>query len=160
MFLNVLRFVRLPLVLLLIFAIARFWLGASGYPYAPRGNAMFSLVGLTLVSCVYYGAMSKKIGGFGWLGTILIGVVIMEWTQVLVWTATLVSLKGGFTNSYFIHWDALNIKEGEVKTFAEIMTARTLALVFAPISAIVAVVIGRLAFSPLVAAPASDGGKK
>ena len=40
---RVLRFVRLPLLLLLIFAVARFSLGAAGVPYAPRGNAMFSI---------------------------------------------------------------------------------------------------------------------
>ncbi len=160
MFLNVLRFVRMPLVLLLIFAIARFWLGAAGVPYAPRGNAMFSIVGLTLISCVYYGALSKKIGGFGWLATILIGVVIMEWAQVLIFIATFVSVKGGFTNSYFIHWDSLNIKEGQVLTLSEIMMKRVGAFVVAPITAIVATVVGRLAFAPLVATPSPAPNEK
>ena len=59
---RVLRFVRLPLLLLLIFAIARFMLGANGVPYAPRGNAMFSIVGLSFVSAVYFGALSRRIG--------------------------------------------------------------------------------------------------
>ena len=53
---RVLRFVRLPLLLVSIFAIARFALGANGVPYAPRGNAMFSIVGLTFVSSFYFGA--------------------------------------------------------------------------------------------------------
>jgi len=46
---KVLRLVALPLVLLLIWTIARFALGVSGMPYAPRGNAMFSVFGLTLI---------------------------------------------------------------------------------------------------------------
>jgi hypothetical protein len=161
MFLNVLRFVRMPLVLLLIFAIARFALGATNaVPYAPRGNAMFSIVGLTLISCVYYGAMSKKVGGFGWLATILMAVIIMEWAQVLIFIATFVSVKGGFTNSYFIHWDSLNIKEGQVLTLSEIMMKRVGAFVVAPITAIVATVVGRLAFAPLVATPSPAQNEK
>ena len=47
---RVLRFIRLPLLLVFIFAVARFTLGAKGVPYAPRGNAMFSIIGLTFVS--------------------------------------------------------------------------------------------------------------
>ena len=73
---RVLRFVRLPLLLLLIFAVARFALGAKGVPYAPRGNAMFSIVGLTFVSCFYFGALSRRVGGFGWGGTALVGYSI------------------------------------------------------------------------------------
>ena len=73
---RVLRFVRLPLVLLAIFAVARFLLGANGVPYAPRGNAMFSIVGLTFVSSFYFGALSRRLGGFGWGGTALVGYSI------------------------------------------------------------------------------------
>ena len=62
---RVLRFVRLPLLLLLIFAAARFSLGVAGVPYAPRGNAMFSIVGLTFISSFYFGALSRRVGGFG-----------------------------------------------------------------------------------------------
>jgi hypothetical protein len=60
---RVLRFVRLPLLLVSIFAVARFLLGAAGVPYAPRGNAMFSIVGLTFVSSFYFGALSGASAG-------------------------------------------------------------------------------------------------
>ena len=73
---RVLRFVRLPLLLLTIFAVARFLLGANGVPHAPRGNAMFSIVGLSFVSSFYFGAMSRRLGGFKWGGTALVGYSI------------------------------------------------------------------------------------
>ena len=60
---RVLRFVRLPWLLLFLFAIFRFILGLRGVPYAPRGNAMFSVVVLTIVSALYWGALSKRVTG-------------------------------------------------------------------------------------------------
>ena len=81
---RVLRFVRLPLLLLSIFAVARFLLGASGVPYAPRGNAMFSIVGLTFISAFYFGALSRRLGGFGWGGTALVGYSLGLFGQVLI----------------------------------------------------------------------------
>jgi hypothetical protein len=64
MFMSIVRLVRLPWLLLLIWAIARFTLGLAGVPYAPRGNAVFSIVGLTFISCIYFGALSKKVAGW------------------------------------------------------------------------------------------------
>ena len=57
-----LRFVRLPMLLILIYAILRLIIGLRGVPYAPRGNAMFSVVGLTIVSSVYFGALAPTPG--------------------------------------------------------------------------------------------------
>lgn len=76
---RVLRIVRLPLSLLLIFAVVRFALAASGVPYAPPGNAMSSIVGLTFVSSCYFGALSRKLGSFGWGGTVLVGYSVGLW---------------------------------------------------------------------------------
>ncbi len=90
---RVLRFVRLPLLLLLIFAVARFALGANGVPYAPRGNAMFSIVGLTFVSSFYFGALSRRLGGFGWAGTALVGYSIGLWAQILIFLGHLAQLR-------------------------------------------------------------------
>src|SRR5918998_3501012 len=123
MFLRVLRFVRLPLVLIVIWTIARFSVGLAGTPYAPRGNAMFSIVGLTIISALIYGAMSKRVGGFSWVGTILIGVVLGLFSQILIFTATLVSYVANL-NTYFIHWDALNIPEGTIVPMKQALMAR------------------------------------
>jgi hypothetical protein len=75
-------------------------------PYAPRGNAMFSIVGLSFVSAFYWGALSPRIGGFGWGGTAHRGLVIGLWAQILIFTATCLSYAMGIETSYFRHWDA------------------------------------------------------
>jgi hypothetical protein len=141
---RVLRFVRLPLLLLLIYAIARFTLGAKGVPYAPRGNAMFSIVGLSFVSAVYFGALSRRIGGFGWGGTALVGLSIGLWAQILIFTATGLSYAMGIETSYFRHWDALNVPEGTIVPMATAMQTRAGALVVGPLIVIVPALIGRL----------------
>lgn len=119
---SVLRFVRLPLLLVTIWAAVRFILGVAGVPYVPRGNAMFSVYSVMMLSSIYYGALSNKIGGFKWGGTILTGVTIGVYAQILILLATVISYAGGFNTSYFIHWDSLNIdpaKLPEPMTMAE-----------------------------------------
>jgi hypothetical protein len=152
---RVLRFVRLPLLLLLIYAIARFTLGAKGVPYAPRGNAMFSIVGLSFVSAVYFGALSRRIGGFGWGGTALVGLSIGLWAQILIFTATWLSYAMGIETSYFRHWDALNVPEGTIVPMATAMQTRAGALVVGPLIVTVPALIGRLlsALAPEPGAP-------
>jgi hypothetical protein len=148
MFLRVLRFVRLPLVLLVLWTIARFSIGLAGTPYAPRGNAMFSIVGLTIISALIYGAMSNRIGNFSWLGTVLIGLVLGLWSQILIFTATLISYLANL-NTYFTHWDALNVPEGTVVPMAQAMTARAGGILFGPIMIIIMTLIGRAVFGAL-----------
>jgi len=150
---RVLRFVRLPLLLLVIFAVARFTLGAKGFPYAPRGNAMFSIVGLTFVSSFYWGALSRRIGGFGWGGTALTGYTIGLFAQILIFVATWLSYAAGIETSYFRHWDALNVPEGTVVPMATAIQTRAGALVIGPLISIVPALIGR-AVSTLAPDPA------
>lgn len=126
---SVVRFVLLPWLLLLIWAIARFSLGLAGVPYAPRGNAMFSIVGLTLISCIYFGALSRRVGGFNWKGTVLTGIAIGLFGQVLIFLGTLVSYLAGLP-TYFVHWDALNVPEGTTVPMAAAMGARAGGLLF------------------------------
>jgi len=140
---RVVRFIRLALLLLVIFAVARFSLGMAGVPYAPRGNAMFSIVGLTLVSSFYFGALSRRVGGFGWGGTLLVGYSLGLFAQILIFTATWLSYAMNIETSYFRHWDALNVPAGTVVPMAQAMVARAGGLVVGPIFAIIPAVIGR-----------------
>jgi len=140
---KVLRFVRLAFLLLVIFAVGRFGLGMAGVPYAPRGNAMFSIFGLTLISSFYFGALSKRLGGFSWGGSLLVGYTIGMWAQILIFLATLLSYVMGIETSYFRHWDALNVPEGTVVPMATAMMTRVGGLVIGPIVATVAAAIGR-----------------
>jgi hypothetical protein len=141
---RVLRFIRLPLLMLLIFAVARFSLGAFGMPYAPRGNAMFSIVGLTFISNVYFGALSRRIGGFGWGGTALVGYLTGLFAQVLIFSATALSFALHIEGSYFRHWDALNLPPGTVAPMGVALTTRAGALLGGPLISIVPALIGRL----------------
>lgn len=150
---KVLRLIALPLVLLVIWTIARFLLGAKGFPYAPRGNAMFSVFGLTLISCIYYGALSKKLAGLGWGGTLLTGYALGLSAQILIFAATLLTYGLGLeATSYFTHWDSMNVEEGTVITMQQAMTSRAIGLIAGPIFPVVAAVIGRL-LAPLLPAP-------
>lgn len=143
MFSQVVRFVRLPLLLLVIYATLRFLLGpVFGVPYAPRGNAMFSVLGLAIISGFYFGALSNRVGGFGWLGTVLVGFVIGEFAQVLIFLATLISYVAHL-NTYYIHWDALNVPEGTVVPMAQALTARAFGLLLGSLFPIIAALIGR-----------------
>ncbi len=141
---RVLRFVQLPLLLLGIWTVLRFALGVSGVPYTPRGNAMISVFGLTIISCIYYGALSVRVGGFSWLGTLLAGAVIALTGQIYIFIATLISYVGGFDNSYFLHWDALNVAEGTVVPMAKGMMTRAGGFIAGPITGAIAATIGRL----------------
>jgi hypothetical protein len=144
---RVLRFVALPLVLILLWAVLRFlMLPVFHMPYAPRGNAVFSVVGLTFISCLYFGAMSHKVGGFGWLGTLLCGVTIGLWAQLLIFTATVVTLAAGI-DTYYANWDALNLPEGTHATLTQALTIRVGGLVIGSIIGGVMALIGRAVFS-------------
>jgi hypothetical protein len=121
------RFVRMPWLLILIWAVARFSLGLAGVPYAPRGNAMFSVLGLTIISCLYFGALSRQ--SFDWKGTIVIGIAIGLFAQVLIFLATLLSYLGGL-QTYFVHWDALNVPEGTIVPMGRALVSRAGGLLF------------------------------
>jgi hypothetical protein len=140
---RVLRFVLLPWLLLLIFAVARFWLGAAGVPYAPRGNAMFSIVGLSLISSFYWGALSRKLEDFSWGGTLLAGYSIGLFAQTLIFTATWLSYALNIEGSYFRHWDALNVAAGTLVPMAAALKTRAGGIVVGPIVVTVAAAIGR-----------------
>ena len=153
MFLQVIRFVRLPLLLLVIYALARFAIGLAGVPYAPRGNAMFSVLGVAVLTSIIFGALSGKVGGFGWLGAVLVGLVIGLFAQILIFSLTFVSYAGDFNSSYYRHWDALNIPEGTTVPLARALTIRAGGLIFGPITTIIMAVIGRAlaTFAPVPA---------
>ena len=114
----------------------------AGVPYFPRGTAIFSIVVLSVISGLYFGALSGKVGGFGWGGALLAGAVIGFGGQILIFTATLISYLGDF-NTYFRHWDALNVPEGTLVPMAQAMRARAGGLLVGPLFVVVAAAIGR-----------------
>ncbi len=157
MFQKVFSFVKMPLIVIFLIAMGRFITGISGIPYAPRGNAMFSIVNTMLLSSLYFGALSSPVGRFSWTETVLIGLIIAEFAEILIWIMTFVSLVGNFQNSYFIHWDSLNVREGaEIGYWA--LIPRTVALFTAPIPCIILACLGRFVFSRFIPLPAQASG--
>jgi uncharacterized membrane protein len=143
---KVLRFVRLPLLMVLIFAIGRFALGAAGVPYGTRSNSVFSVVVITLVSCIYWGALSKR-AGFGWGGTALVGASIGLWAQILVLLLTVISVAAGVTGSYYVNPETIPRPEGHENdpvTMGLVLGQRLIGLVVNTIIAVVEAFIGRL----------------
>ncbi len=149
---QVVKFIRLPLLLLVLYTVARFSLGVAGVPYAPRGNAMFSVVGLTMISCIYFGALSGKVGGFGWGGSVLLGICLGLFAETLIFIATLLSYMAHL-NTYFVHWDALNVPEGTVVPLGRAMAARAGGLIAGPILGTIFALLGRV-LGALAPAPA------
>lgn len=151
MFSRILRYLRIPLMLILIWAVMRFLMGpVFGTPYAPRGNAVFSVFGLTVISSLYFGAMSNRVGRLSWVGTLLVGVLLGLWAQILIFTATLLSyLAGVEATSYYTHWDALNVPEGTTLPMARAMISRAVGLAAGPILPAIAALLGRLIFGKL-----------
>jgi hypothetical protein len=139
---RILRFVRLPLLLILIFAIGRFTLGLVGMPYAPRGNAMFSIIAVLLVSSFYWGALSGRVGGFSWLGAALIGATLALFAQILIFSATALSYALDL-KTYFVHWDSLNVQEGTVVPMSKALASRAGNIVVWPIFCAIIALIGR-----------------
>jgi hypothetical protein len=79
--------------------------------------------------------------------------VIGLFSQILIFIATLISYLANL-NTYFTHWDALNVPEGTVAPMAQAMTARAGGLLGGTILATIVTLIGRAVFSKL--APRCD----
>jgi len=137
-----LKFVRLPLVIVAIYAIARFLIGLNGVPYTPRGNAMFSVVAATTISSFLFGALSGKVGKFGWAGSALVGALIGLWAQIFVFSLTALSYLMN-ANTYYNNWDSLNVPEGTVVPMGQALAARAFGLVVNVILAAIIALIGR-----------------
>ncbi|MBI4852221.1 MAG: hypothetical protein HY819_10530 [Acidobacteria bacterium] len=144
MFLDVIKFVRMPMVLILIVAIIRLSLGPMGVEYTARSNASFSVLMLNIISCIYFGALSKKVGNFSWPKTLLMGLTLGLFTQVLIFSATAISYLADIKNSYFTNWDALNVAPGTVVPMAAALKARVGGLIIGPIFSTILVSIGRV----------------
>jgi hypothetical protein len=98
-----LRILRLYFLLLALFTAGR--LAMTPVPYE-KGHQVFSLVTLTALSTIYYGAFSRRWLGYRVSQAALLGALIGLSTQIVIFTVTLVSYSVGFQN-YFTHPRAL-----------------------------------------------------
>lgn len=102
------RFAKLPILLLILFMIARLILGATGVPY--ESGTIVSMVFLSWVSAFFFGAFSRRLRAYSWKRAMMLGLTIVLAAQVLIFAATLVSYLVG-AETYFNHPTALNQTE-------------------------------------------------
>ena len=136
-----LRLARPYLVLLALFAVGRFVQGLAGVPYQ-RGHQVFSIVILTTLSCVYYGAFSRRWRSSRLMQAIGLGVVLGFVSQLVIVALTLVSYALSL-ETYFNHPTALNLPDlGMPVAFQEALARRAGGLVGNVITSGIAGAIG------------------
>jgi hypothetical protein len=104
--LEYLRLARLYALLLAIFTVGRWLQGFFGVPYE-RGHHIFSLVILTALSCLYYGAFTRRWKGYGLMDAVVLAILLGLIGQTVILLSTLVSYGLGL-QTYFNQPVALN----------------------------------------------------
>ena len=132
-----LRIARLYLVLLAIFAAARFAQGAMGVEYA-KAHQVFSIVTMTLMASAFYGAFCRRWRGYRILRAIALGAMFGLTAQAVIFSATMLSYALGI-DTFFNHPTALNSETAVPMAGAVVIRARAL-LVFPVLNAIAAAI--------------------
>jgi hypothetical protein len=101
-----LRVARLYFVLLAVVTAGRWLMGTFGVPYAD-GHHIFSIVILTVFSCLYYGAFTRRWLDHRLIQAVLLGVLMGLTSQIVILVLTAVSYALGM-ETYFNHPTALN----------------------------------------------------
>jgi hypothetical protein len=129
---------RFAILFLILIAIGRLVLGATGRPYQ-EGTNVFSIVTFTFFACLFYGAFSRPLWGFRFFQAMILGAVIAFSAQVLIFLATVGSYLLD-VQTYFNNPRALNVEEAIPLSRA--LLIRLGGLVFNPIFASIAALIG------------------
>jgi len=135
---DYLRIARLYLVLLAIFAAARFAQGAMGVDYA-KAHHVFSIFVLTVMASVFYAAFCRRWRGFRILQAMCLGSIFGFIAQVVIFLATVISYLLG-VDTFFNHPTALN--QTEPVSLARAVGIRAPGLVIFPIVNAIAAAIG------------------
>ena len=100
-----LKLARLYLLLLAIFTVGRWLMGTFGVPYV-KGHHVFSLVTMTLLAAVFYGAFCRRWRGFRLWQAAGLALTLGFLSQVVIFAATLLSYALGL-HTYFNYPTAL-----------------------------------------------------
>jgi hypothetical protein len=138
---NYLRLSRLYLLLLAIVTLGRWYLGNVAHvPYAVATDKL-SIVIVTLLSSIFYGAFCRRWLGFGLLQALTLAALLGFMSQIVVLLSTVLSYGLG-VDSYFTFPKALN---SEVPlTLAEALVRRAGGLLANTVTNAVAGMIGWL----------------
>src|SRR5215510_5338751 len=139
-----LAFVRLPIVLFVIFFVGRLAIGAaSGVSKETYDNAnrLFSMVVLQVHVALLWAAVGRRYRGYGIGGSVTAVVLAVLASQILIWLGTAVSYLAG-VNTFFNFPEALNVSQPI--GFGAAMIARTITLVA---NCVVAAILGSLGWA-------------
>jgi hypothetical protein len=100
------EFIRLPVLLVVLFFIGRIVMGMAGAPYEAV-NRVFSMVILQTHLAVIWGAVGRAYRKYRLTEAVSAVVLIMLVSQILILAATGVSYAGGWS-TYFNHPSALS----------------------------------------------------
>ena len=106
---DTLKVARLFFVLLVLVATGRWLMGTFHVPYE-KGHHIFSIVILTVYSCLFFGAFTRRWLDYRLIQAGLLGVVMGLAGQVLIFALTILSYALGL-DTYFNHPTALNATE-------------------------------------------------
>ncbi len=135
------RRVQFVIVFIVLLAIGRFVLGATGVPYE-KGTHVFSIVTFSLFASLLFGAFSRQLWGFRLPQALMLGVAIALSGQILIFLATLGSYLAG-AQTYFNNPIALvGNSTPEAVTLGAAMVARLIGIVVNPILNSIAALIG------------------
>jgi len=104
-----LRVARLYMLLLAIFTVGRWLQGAVLKTPYDRGHHVFSIVILTTLSAVYYGAFCRRWRGYRLGQAVVLGLLLGFMSQVVIFLATFVSYALD-VDTYFRAPRALNVE--------------------------------------------------
>jgi hypothetical protein len=127
-----LDFVRLPILLFVIFFVGRLALGAGmGVSKASYdlSNRLFSMVILEIHVGLLWGAVGRRYRGYGIGGSITAVILAVLASQILIFAGTAVSYLAGL-NTFFNFPEALN--QHAAIGFGAAMAARTITLLALP----------------------------
>lgn len=134
------RFIKLPIVLLILVFIGRVAMGASGASYE-TANRVFSMVILQVHLALLWGAFGRRYMNYGIGQAILTGVLIGLVSQTLIIIGTAGSYVAG-TTTFFNLPEALN--QPEAVPFGQAMLIRIGGLV---VNSIIAGVVASLGWA-------------
>ena len=135
-----LRVARLYVVLLAIFAVARFAQGAMGVEYA-KAHHVFSIVILTLMASAFHGIFCRRWRGFRLVQAMALGATFGLIAQIVIFSATMLSYALGI-DTFFNNPTALNQTSSEAIPLARAIGIRAPALVVFPIINAIMAAIG------------------
>ena len=101
-----LRVARLYWLLLAIVTVGRWVQGAIGKPYE-EGHHIFSIVILTAISTIYYGAFTRRWRGYRLMQAVTLTFMMGVVSQLVILLSTIASYGFGL-ETYFNHPRALN----------------------------------------------------